>query len=147
MLYFETFAHGVHFRWISSTRPSGNHSITWSTRSDVEPLPMADLLLVSSYSHSMAITCLSFPSLSFSLSSSTSHIPAFQHLSRRVRMHGARHTFLSLPVPVYLFPSALRGRVHLPVIFGQDLRRTQWNRTREGCSSGSNLSLVYSRPG
>ena len=47
--FLQTLASDARLCCISWTSPSGYHSITWSTRSGVVPLPMAELRLVSSF--------------------------------------------------------------------------------------------------
>lgn len=85
-LYLETY--GFHFHRNSWMRLSGNHSITWSTRSRVEHLPMEESLLVSTdlslSTLCLAIISLSFPSISYSVDPLHSAFPLFDRTCRDV---------------------------------------------------------------
>lgn len=103
-LYLETSAHGFHFRWNSWTRLSGNHSITWSTRSRVEHPPMEESLLVSTdLSLCLAITSQSFPSISYSVDLFHPAFSLFCMSGRRAGMYDARHEHVFITLSAYLF--------------------------------------------
>lgn len=121
--HFEIFAYGSHFRWISWMRPNGNRSITWFTRSSVEPLPMADLLLVSSFFSAQRTLATIHPLLLEFF-----HLPAFpppQHVSRYAGVYGAHHSFSPIPAPAFFLLPRLEMGFHAPRVWVDLIHHTR----------------------